>query len=672
MDRTTWTDQTPSASVEVVNQEAAATNIKTDEAAATDVPILMGMDLDVFNAAKEGKIDVLRGHDPQHLNQILTPTRNTVLHVYIAYASTPKLVKSKEEAPIKPTNFVEDILQICPTLLWQQNESGETALHMAAKHGLPEIGNSSLFDLCIREKTKMDSTDQTVSSTPLALANAVEQEAATDNAVLIRGMDLDVFNAAKEGKTDVLSRHYLDQILTPTKNTVLHIYIAFASSPNYVEPEEETLRPPSVVNEILQMCPALLSQKNESGETALHIVARHGHADIVERLIETAKAGRGEDTDVNESHLIVATLVATVTFAAAFTMPGGYYQIDASKRNVTAPALSKGSTPGYAVLTKDAAFIIFVISDSLALCLSSFSVLMHLYISTHTKRKGSSEWFGVALYITMLALVAMVVAFTSGTYAMRLMNVLKRNGAASGHRILSENNHDGQKLKENKGGEVTETKKNIRESHLIVATLVATVTFAAGITMPGGYYQSSDQGNAMSNVSQQNVTGPALARSNGPTPGYAVRLKMGKSRAAAPKRTETKLKTKSAGASKRTSKKAGKDPNKPKRPASAFFVFMEDFREKYKKEHPNNKSVAAVGKAGGDKWKSLSDAEKAPYVAKAEKRKTEYNKTMQAYNKSIAEGGNGAEEEESDKSKSEVNNEEEEDDESAEDEDDDE
>ncbi|CAL9027360.1 unnamed protein product [Prunus brigantina] len=142
---------------------------------------------------------------------------------------------------------------------------------------------------------------------------------------------------------------------------------------------------------------------------------------------------------------------------------------------------------------------------------------------------------------------------------------------------------------------------------------------------------------------------------------------MGKSRAAAPKRTETKLKTKSAGASKRTSKKAGKDPNKPKRPASAFFVFMEDFREKYKKEHPNNKSVAAVGKAGGDKWKSLSDAEKAPYVAKAEKRKTEYNKTMQAYNKSIAEGGNGAEEEESDKSKSEVNNEEEEDDESAED-----
>uniref|UniRef100_A0A2K2AMD2 HMG box domain-containing protein n=1 Tax=Populus trichocarpa TaxID=3694 RepID=A0A2K2AMD2_POPTR len=75
------------------------------------------------------------------------------------------------------------------------------------------------------------------------------------------------------------------------------------------------------------------------------------------------------------------------------------------------------------------------------------------------------------------------------------------------------------------------------------------------------------------------------------------------------------------GAAARKSGKAAKDPNKPKRPASAFFVFMEEFREQYKREHPKNKSVAAVGKAGGDKWKSLSEAEKAPFVAKADKRK---------------------------------------------------
>ncbi|KAL3527298.1 hypothetical protein ACH5RR_011954 [Cinchona calisaya] len=145
-------------------------------------------------------------------------------------------------------------------------------------------------------------------------------------------------------------------------------------------------------------------------------------------------------------------------------------------------------------------------------------------------------------------------------------------------------------------------------------------------------------------------------------------MKGGKSKAKA----DTKLSVKKgAAAGKKPAKGKAKDPNKPKRPASAFFVFMEEFRKQYKEKHPNNKSVAAVGKAGGDKWKSLSDAEKAPYIARADKRKVEYEKNLQAYNKKLADGV-GADEEESDKSKSEVNDDDEDDEEgSGEDEDDD-
>ncbi|GKE30122.1 HMG1/2-like protein, partial [Tanacetum coccineum] len=104
--------------------------------------------------------------------------------------------------------------------------------------------------------------------------------------------------------------------------------------------------------------------------------------------------------------------------------------------------------------------------------------------------------------------------------------------------------------------------------------------------------------------------------------------------------------------------KAAKDPNKPKRPASAFFVFMEDFRKQFKKENPNVNSVAAVGKAGGAKWKAMSDSEKASFVTKAEQRKKDYDKTLAAYNKKLAAGTND-EENDSDKSKSEVNDNEE-------------
>uniref|UniRef100_A0A5B6YMK6 Putative HMG1/2-like protein isoform X2 n=1 Tax=Davidia involucrata TaxID=16924 RepID=A0A5B6YMK6_DAVIN len=153
-------------------------------------------------------------------------------------------------------------------------------------------------------------------------------------------------------------------------------------------------------------------------------------------------------------------------------------------------------------------------------------------------------------------------------------------------------------------------------------------------------------------------------------------MKGGKSKAES-KKADSKLSVKKgAGAAKAGRKstkkeKPAKDPNKPKRPPSAFFVFMEDFRKQYKEKHPNNKSVSVVGKAGGEKWKSLSEAEKAPFVAKAEKRKKEYERNMEVYNKKLAQGTNEAEEEEeSDKSRSEINDDEEDEDDSGEEEDD--
>ncbi|XP_059637030.1 high mobility group B protein 3-like [Cornus florida] len=124
------------------------------------------------------------------------------------------------------------------------------------------------------------------------------------------------------------------------------------------------------------------------------------------------------------------------------------------------------------------------------------------------------------------------------------------------------------------------------------------------------------------------------------------------------KKSDSKLSVKTR-PTKSSKGKAAVDPNKPKRPATAFFVFMEEFRKQFKEKNPNNKSVPVVGKAGGAKWKSMSDAEKAPHVSKANKRKKDYEKNMDAYNKKLAQGTNASEDEneESDKSRSEANDE---------------
>ncbi|GKV21968.1 hypothetical protein SLEP1_g31883 [Rubroshorea leprosula] len=100
--------------------------------------------------------------------------------------------------------------------------------------------------------------------------------------------------------------------------------------------------------------------------------------------------------------------------------------------------------------------------------------------------------------------------------------------------------------------------------------------------------------------------------------------KVGKRKAAVAKSSQGKAKKEM---------KVKKDPNKPKRPPSAFFVFLEEFRSTFKKENPNVKAVSAVGKAAGEKWKSMPEDEKSEYEAKAAKRKTEYEKQMNDYNK---------------------------------------
>ncbi|RWW39343.1 hypothetical protein BHE74_00055341 [Ensete ventricosum] len=117
-------------------------------------------------------------------------------------------------------------------------------------------------------------------------------------------------------------------------------------------------------------------------------------------------------------------------------------------------------------------------------------------------------------------------------------------------------------------------------------------------------------------------------------------MRGGKSRAVASSNDDTKVAGKRKAANnqgKRAKRgKVGKDPNKPKRPPSAFFVFMDEFRKEFQEKHPENKKVSVVSKACGDKWKSMSEADKAPYVAKAAKRKAEYEKSMASYNRKQA------------------------------------
>ncbi|PON53342.1 Transmembrane protein, partial [Trema orientale] len=104
-------------------------------------------------------------------------------------------------------------------------------------------------------------------------------------------MDSNLYRAAAEGRTtDDFKKpnhvHKLDQLLTPNRNTILHIHITASTN-------DETL----FVEEILKLCPQLLLQANAKGEIPLHMGARYGHAHIVESLIKRVKANHNEDLE---------------------------------------------------------------------------------------------------------------------------------------------------------------------------------------------------------------------------------------------------------------------------------------------------------------------------------------------------------------------------------------
>ncbi|KAJ9701393.1 hypothetical protein PVL29_006650 [Vitis rotundifolia] len=101
-----------------------------------------------------------------------------------------------------------------------------------------------------------------------------------------------------------------------------------------------------------------------------------------------------------ETHLIVAALVATVTFAAGFTLPGGYDQND-----------------GMATLTKKAAFKAFVVTDTLAMVSSVSATFVYFYMAIYEEVEYLEKHFLWGFFLTMFGMGSMVVAFMTGMYA---------------------------------------------------------------------------------------------------------------------------------------------------------------------------------------------------------------------------------------------------------------
>jgi len=75
-----------------------------------------------------------------------------------------------------------------------------------------------------------------------------------------------------------------------------------------------------------------------------------------------------------------------------------------------------------------------------------------------------------------------------------------------------------------------------------------------------------------------------------------------------------------------------KDPNRPKAPRSAYFIFLANKRADVKTNFPNLNNRETLSKLG-ETWSKLSDNEKRPYVTKAIQERSKWIEDVKDYEK---------------------------------------
>ncbi|GFZ06597.1 hypothetical protein Acr_18g0007670 [Actinidia rufa] len=136
--------------------------------------------------------------------------------------------------------------------------------------------------------------------------------------------------------------------------------------------------------------------KNNIGQTAINIDPSTSKDEDANGKMQTYK-------EMGHTLLMVATLIATVTFAAAFTMPGGFNN-------------DVGPNQGLALLQSRKNLKMFIMADTVAMSCSMAAACIILWGAVITKETYLYYFFS-ATVLTYIALQSTAMAFTSGLFA---------------------------------------------------------------------------------------------------------------------------------------------------------------------------------------------------------------------------------------------------------------
>ncbi|KAM1701479.1 hypothetical protein ACFXTH_026858 [Malus domestica] len=527
MDTSNLADQSeipiiPLASINVGDQIELADQTDVQEAAKlkgnNSTVLISSMESDVFNAAKQGNLDVLK-EQGKNLDKVLTATQNTVLHIFTACYRIPRYMEY-EYSELKSMITVDGILKMCPALLCQQNKSGDTALHIAARYGRAGIVRALLlatktyYQGDLEQGCAISSEDAALQEQKLIRKTNNKKDTALHEAVR--------FNYF--GVVEILIKADPEFSYSPNDAGETPLYLAVergydlyclqilegCKNPTYEGPNGRTALHAAVIRNDEEMTRALLKSDrtlakaaDELGCIPLHMAADFGYFSMVRQLLECDKStAYVADNDgrtalhfaASKGHLDIMKELLT-------HCPDCCELVDNKCQNVLHYAIKSGQDRVvYFVLTDPwLSNILLNAKDGNGNAplhhlaryprLGMVSLLVDDKVDIMSFNKENVNAFDIIL--------ANEDNISKAVELENIKKILQSRYGRPGHRVTSHNN-DGNKVEEeNQGSRDTgESLMKAKDTQLVVATLIATVTFAAGFTMPGGYHSEggSEQG----------------------------------------------------------------------------------------------------------------------------------------------------------------------------------
>ncbi|XP_076889277.1 ankyrin repeat-containing protein At5g02620-like isoform X2 [Bidens hawaiensis] len=361
---------------------------------------------DAFHiAAKQGNLEVLKVLMEMHSELSLTfdQSNTTPLHTASEQGHIEVvnylLEKNSGMANIARSNLktalhsgarqghlevVKALSQKVPAIVGRADKKGQTALHMAVKGQNVEVVNALI---------EADS----------GLINMVDKKDNTALHITTRKGRKEIVCALLNHK-GTLNK----EVINKYGETALDTAEKFGRSEIALILQEHGV---PKAQSLKNKQPPLTPTTRELKQTVSDI--KHGVHNQLEHAIRTQKRVKGIGKRINKMHLeglnnainsttVVAVLIATVTFAAIFQLPGQY--VDDPKN------IPPGFSLGEANIASNPEFIVFLIFDSLALFISLAVVVVQTSIVVVEKR-AKKQVMAVINKLMWLACVFVSVAF---------------------------------------------------------------------------------------------------------------------------------------------------------------------------------------------------------------------------------------------------------------------